>query len=179
MCIQCHRGLCDSDIEKQLSSILDNPEFEKTKETTISHICLAAKGINGTHAKEIALKIIEAYIEWKKNNTLENDDSLFGQPSANTVQDELDIIRKFNEICETNNLTQEDIKDLFYHDDKNNENYYAKISNDKKFSIFMTLKQCVQYGINGISVFMNMVSTKIKYLIDQIINFTNRQKIEG
>jgi len=179
MCIICHQGLKDSNIEEQLLNILNTPKFENINDTSVSHFSLVALGINGSLAKERALTIIEAYIGWKKNNILENDDNFLGQPSANTVQKQLNKIRKFNEISQAHNLTQEDIKNMIYNNNQNGKNYYTEIfGKEDKLNIFMVLKRCAQYGINELSVFMGLILTKIKYLFNQITNFTSKQDTE-
>jgi len=132
MCIVCHEGLSDSDIEEQLLNVLNTLNFKETNATSISHFSLVALGVNGPIAKERALKIIEAYIEWKKENKLENDNNFFGQPSADLVQEQLDKIRMFNEISVANNLTDVDIKNMFYSDDQDNKNRYTEIFGDPK-----------------------------------------------
>jgi hypothetical protein len=64
MCRQCHSGLSDETVKAQLQESLDNPQFEKWNTTSLSHILIAAEGVNGPEVRVIALELAEKFYQW-------------------------------------------------------------------------------------------------------------------
>lgn len=120
MCLQCHEGFSNKVIEKQLLETLESREFEKFNGTSISHLTLISLGMNGHIAQSYAIEILEEYVKWKKDNTSNLDNNFFGQPAWERIESQLDLIYNFNEIAKAHNLTDLDIRDLFYDADSEN-----------------------------------------------------------
>lgn len=139
MCLVCHQGLSDSDVENQLLEILNTKNFENTNVTSISHMSIAGFGLNGPLAQKRAIQLMEEYITWKQNNKSSSDNDFFGTPSADLVQEQLAEVHKFNEISIKNNLTKDDIKDMFYHNKSDNGKRVNELfGNLSDYSVEMT-----------------------------------------
>jgi len=92
MCYQCHSKLSDENVNKTLKSALENPEFEKWNNTSISHLCITSLGFNGEEARLLSNQLFEEYITWKQSNFNKMDGSLFGNPTSRFVMKAYDHI---------------------------------------------------------------------------------------
>lgn len=118
MCLKCHKGLSSEIVTKQLKDSLDNPQFEKWNETSISHLCLAYIGINGEEAKNYAKQLLDNYVSWKTQNLKCSDDSFFGNPSADKVNGMMLNSEKMIDYLSSKNIvTSEGIAHAFYEDE--------------------------------------------------------------
>lgn len=70
MCLSCHQGLPDETVLKQLNDAIIRPEFDKWNTTSVSHIILAAIGLNGPEARFSAIKLLGQFILWRKTQPL-------------------------------------------------------------------------------------------------------------
>jgi hypothetical protein len=68
MCILCHDKLPNEIVMKQLQTELDEPLYSKWNTTSLRHITLAAFGINGEEAQNIALLILNKFKLFLKEN---------------------------------------------------------------------------------------------------------------
>lgn len=127
MCLQCHQNLNDTIIVSQLQECLETGNYSNINATSISHLTISAVGLNGTVAQQTAIQILKAYIAWKRNNVLESDNNFFGQPSYQLVEKQLNNIHEFNKTSANNNLSANDIRDLFYHIDTDNGKRVASL----------------------------------------------------
>ena len=66
MCLQCHLNLSSNDIYNQLKNLKEE-DFQYINDTSISHFLIASTGFNGIKVREIAIQVIEKYIEWSKD----------------------------------------------------------------------------------------------------------------
>jgi len=66
MCFQCHMGLTDEQITRQLRVSLDDPHFDKWNTTSVSHVAIAGTGHNGEKARELGLELMQKFIEWRR-----------------------------------------------------------------------------------------------------------------
>lgn len=115
MCLKCHQGLSNAQIESQLIDALQEPHFSEWNGTSIHHMAIAGFGVNGPAAQKYAIELLRRYIEYKKTNVSKGDGTFFGNPTHTIVQTQLDKVIKFNEIATVNNLTTADIHAVFYH----------------------------------------------------------------
>ena len=70
MCLQCHLGLEDELILKQLqeSIKLGSKSFPDYNTTGLSHITIASSGFNGLEVRNTAIELMKMYVEWLKVN---------------------------------------------------------------------------------------------------------------
>lgn len=120
MCLVCHQNLSNESIITSLQESLQTKEFENFNATSISHISIAAIGLNGDIAQDLALQVLEAYISWKNNNIKQEDNSFFGQPSSDRVSKQLELIKKFNLLASKHSLDSNDVRDVLYHPETEN-----------------------------------------------------------
>ena len=66
MCYSCHLGLTDKNINEQLLDALNKKTYNKWNTTTVSHILLTASGMNGDINRELALTLLEEFINYVK-----------------------------------------------------------------------------------------------------------------
>ena len=70
MCLSCHSGICDDEVKQQLVTFLNDTniehKFEKCNTTAINHLFIAASGYNGDECKNVAIKILNEFICWYK-----------------------------------------------------------------------------------------------------------------
>ena len=64
MCLQCHQSIKDENFVLQLQEVLVNPQFEKWNTTSLNHLMLAAKGLNGEEAHHLAVRILDNFYKW-------------------------------------------------------------------------------------------------------------------
>jgi|SaaInlStandDraft_2_1057019.scaffolds.fasta_scaffold330581_2 hypothetical protein len=66
MCLQCHLNLSSNDLYNQLKNLKEE-DFQYVNDTSISHFLISSTGFNGIKVREIAIQVIEKYIEWSKD----------------------------------------------------------------------------------------------------------------
>ena len=82
MCIQCHNGFSNEYITEELKNslniITEKPEsFEDFSPSSISHLSMAAIGVNGDEARYIARNIFTKYFSWRCERNFIRDNSLW------------------------------------------------------------------------------------------------------
>ena len=82
MCIQCHNGFSNEYITEELKNslniITEKPEsFEDFNPSSISHLSMAAIGVNGDEARYIARNIFTKYFSWRCERNFIRDNSLW------------------------------------------------------------------------------------------------------
>ena len=73
MCLDCHNGLSDSIVTGQLLDSLKRPRFESWNDTSLSNTFIVSIGYNGKEAQELAIKLLENYIDWTEQNPIVED----------------------------------------------------------------------------------------------------------
>jgi hypothetical protein len=181
MCLQCHQNLNDTVIVSQLQECLKTGCYSNINATSISHFTIAAVGLNGSLAQQTAIQVLEAYIAWKRNNILESDNNFFGQPSYQLVEKQLNNIHQFNKTSTTNNLSANDIRDLFYHIDTDNgkrvaslfsnldtlfvdmvESYEIHLDNNNNNLSVQTITKTIKDALDRTKDYMKLLYEKIK-----------------
>jgi hypothetical protein len=66
--------------------IKDDPKYELWNPQSIYHLCTYCFGARGDETRDLALENLRLYMEWKKNNPSEGDDSFFGNSSYKFVE---------------------------------------------------------------------------------------------
>ncbi|XWV25430.1 putative ORFan [Tupanvirus deep ocean] len=117
MCLRCHQSMSNEQVENDLANTQSDPKFEVWNATSLSHLTIAAFGLNGPTAQKYAMELFEKYIEYKKNHPNGNDDTFFGSPSHTSAKKQLDKINQFVKISNDNKLTDKDIRTMIYHGD--------------------------------------------------------------
>lgn len=114
MCLQCHSGLSDSIVLEQLKESLDNPNFKVWNETSISHVSLAAIGVNGKEAQKVGRQLLINYIMWKRENKNPADGTFFGNPTVEYVKEVLDNVNNSVQKFKDERLSYEQIKQRIF-----------------------------------------------------------------
>lgn len=70
MCRSCHNGLSNDEIHRQLTEALENPKFEEWNPVSINHLVIVASGENGEENKEMAMRLLEMYVNWLQEQGL-------------------------------------------------------------------------------------------------------------
>ena len=114
MCGQCHQGMPDDVVVQQLKDALKNPQYEMWNSTSLSHMSLAAMGVNGVEASRLGRNLLVRYIKWSEQGFLMN--LLLGQNEMNTLAKEL-LKSSDKKRAEFNRegLTTEQIKERVFH----------------------------------------------------------------
>lgn len=68
MCLQCHSGLSDEFVLKDLKKALEQKNYDIFNKTSICHILYAAVNYNGEEVKEVGIQLLEEYNMWSKQN---------------------------------------------------------------------------------------------------------------
>ena len=151
MCVQCYNGFSNEYITEELKNslniITEKPEsFEDFSPSSISHLSMAAIGVNGDEARYIARNIFTKYFSWRCERNDIRDSSLwynikhliylsFITPHERVIDhfgkfepDELNFIRYFINIMSIDRKTfnnfkyadigEEEFSKLFYKDDE-------------------------------------------------------------
>lgn len=121
MCLKCHECMKDENIEQNLIDTLNNPNFNEWNGTSLYHLSLSAIGLNGFNNQKMSIQLLNKYVEYKKQHINSPDNSFFGQPSYDRVEKQLLKIDEFNKIRDDNNLTKEDVCNLLYHYNENQD----------------------------------------------------------
>lgn len=116
MCLQCHQHMSNETVLQQFSDSLLNPQFKEWNDTSISHLCIAYIGTNGEECITIAKELLEAYIEWKKDNLKSNDGTFFGQPKPERVRKMVTNSDNVIAYMKEHNIT--DVRHAIYGDDE-------------------------------------------------------------
>lgn len=119
MCLHCHENIPDEELERQLNEALIKPNFDEWNNVSVSHFAIAGMKANGELNSKLGIKLLENYIDYKKNNIREGDNSFFGAPSYDRVQRQLDKVREFNNKADEHNLSKEDIRNFLFKPDSN------------------------------------------------------------
>ena len=108
MCLQCHLGLSDETILKQLNKGIEKgpTDFPIFNSTSISHIIISTSGYNGLKVRNVAIKFLIMYTNWLKNNTKYILDKSLSQEIL------IPMIEKIK-INQVNNKTIEDLDKYF------------------------------------------------------------------
>lgn len=64
MCLYCHLGETSESSVRSLRNALENPEFEIWNTTSLSHVLLAVRGLDGSEAHELGCQLIEQFYDW-------------------------------------------------------------------------------------------------------------------
>lgn len=100
MCLQCHKGLSNDTIIKQIKESLSSYEhYDQWNPVSIHHLIIAAVGVNGPIAQKLSVKLLIKYYRWKKVNKSDGDGSFFGNPKA---EDILELITKLHNYYKKN-----------------------------------------------------------------------------
>lgn len=65
MCQLCH-GTDVAGTVKEYTNTLANPEFNKWNTTSVNHILISLSGQDGHEARQLALQLMENFLEWHK-----------------------------------------------------------------------------------------------------------------
>ena len=111
MCIKCHSGIPDEEVERQLS---EQNDFAVWNTTSLSHVTIAAMGANGPRASQLAEDLLKQFREWKLSNPSKNDGCFFGPPSIEQVDSALEGLKNLKESLKSAGISDpEAIRHLF------------------------------------------------------------------
>uniref|UniRef100_A0A6C0JRS9 Uncharacterized protein n=1 Tax=viral metagenome TaxID=1070528 RepID=A0A6C0JRS9_9ZZZZ len=68
MCRKCHVGITDEQMEKSIMDALEKKNFEEWNDVSVSHIILAASGVNGKVVQNKAKVLLEEFFKWGRKN---------------------------------------------------------------------------------------------------------------
>lgn len=88
-----------------------NPNYGDWNSTAVSHMCLAASGINGEEARELGLELLNGYIEYKKVNQSVTDGLFFGNPTSEFAQEYLVKANELYDDFKKRGITLQEFKD--------------------------------------------------------------------
>lgn len=70
MCLQCHTTFKDDNgVVTDLQELIKNPQFEEWNTTSLHHVLLMIKGVNGKVAHELAIELAEMFYSWFMGKT--------------------------------------------------------------------------------------------------------------
>lgn len=71
MCLQCHSTFNNDDLYVELTEIQQNPSFDVWNTTSLNHLFIAATEYNGKENADLAILLLEQYVEWYKTQKYE------------------------------------------------------------------------------------------------------------
>jgi hypothetical protein len=113
MCLDCHNGLSDSIVTGQLLDSLKHPRFESWNDTSLSNTFIVSIGYNGKEAQELAIKLLENYIDWTEQNPIVED--IHEPPSTEYAKAVLACSLKVQDIFAEEGLCHEQIRKRINH----------------------------------------------------------------
>lgn len=69
MCLQCHMVVTPDSAVEELKRTLDDCKFDEWNTTSLSHILLAVRGLDGPKAHELANELAEKFYKWFVGNS--------------------------------------------------------------------------------------------------------------
>ena len=106
MCIICHSSLTDEQVISNLEDILNSNDnqYETWNETSLHRIFIISTGYNGFEARNLASKIMNKFLVWKKNNKQSG-------LSCEYVLQVADYIKKVQDMFIEEGLTTQEVKE--------------------------------------------------------------------
>lgn len=68
MCLLCHSSISDDEMLRSLKETPYPEMFNRWNTTSVSHISLAAAGMNGVEVRNEALLVLDRFLEWYREN---------------------------------------------------------------------------------------------------------------
>ena len=106
MCIICHSNLTDEQVISNLEDILNSNDdkYETWNETSLHRMFIISTGYNGFEAMNLASKIMDKFLIWKKNNKQSG-------LSDEYVLQVTDYIKKVQDMFMEEGLTTQEVKE--------------------------------------------------------------------
>lgn len=103
MCLQCHQGISDAEVERQLRGSLSEPKYELWNATSLNHLIISLCGYNGYECSELSYQLLKGFINFCKNNKE-------AIPSIVQLEGQIDKMREFIVNGKRDGILEDDLK---------------------------------------------------------------------